>query len=117
MRTDKQRAPTQAGQPAVRVRVGTVESLLNAADWSVAELARRAHMDHSAVSRLLRGDLQPGNRSIAGLLHAFSERFPKVGFNDLFELFLDTGDAAPLAPVDDGEVDTASAAALRSATA
>ena len=108
MRTNKERAPTQAGQPAIRVRVGTVESLLNAADWSVAELARRAPMDHSAVSRLLRGDLQPGNRSIAGLLHAFGERFPKIGFGDLFELYLDAGNAA-LAPVEDADEDEAPA--------
>lgn len=80
--------------------MASVESLLRAAGWTVAELSRRAHMDHSAVARLLRGDLSPGNRSIAGLLHAFSEKFPKIGFYDLFELGADS-DAPPLSAVED----------------
>ncbi len=105
MRADKPRAPTQVGQPTIRVRVASVQALLRAAGWNVAELSRRAHVDHSALSRLLRGDLNPGNRSIAGLLHAFGEKFPQIGFNNLFELGLGTD--VPLAAVEDEDADVA----------
>lgn len=43
-------------------------------------------MDQSTVTRLLAGKLQPGPRSIASLLWAF-KAFPKVKFENLFELF------------------------------
>ena len=111
MRADQQRAPTQAGQPTIRVRVATVESLLNAADWTVAELSRRARMDHSAVARLLRGDLSPGGRSIAGFLHAFGQQFPRVGFYDVFEVVVDDAAVAPpaLSVYDDEEPRAATA--------
>lgn len=75
--------------------MATVEALLSAAGWTVAELSRRARMDHSAVARLLRGDLSPGGRSIAGFLHAFSEPFPGVGFYNVFELVVDDVAVAP----------------------
>lgn len=105
MRADQQRAPTQAGQPTIVIKVETVVALRNAAGWTNAELARRMRMDHSAVTRLLGGELRPANKSIAGFLFAFRQRFPKIGFDDLFELALEGDEAASLAPVEVDEDD------------
>jgi lambda repressor-like predicted transcriptional regulator len=79
------------GPPKIEVKQAAVAVLLQAADWSMAELARRARLDQSAVARLIRRDLRPGPRLIAGLLVAFSTRFPKIGFYDLFELVEEDG--------------------------
>jgi transcriptional regulator with XRE-family HTH domain len=75
--------------------------LVNAAGWTMAELARRSRLDQSAVARLLRGDLRPGPRTIAGLLLAFSDKFPKIGFYDLFELI--EHDGRIITPVGGGD--------------
>jgi len=88
--------------PAIVVKASTVKVLMKTVGWSPAELARRARLDQSALARLLRGDLRPGARSIAGLLLAFSARFPAIGFYDLFELReIDGTLIAPLVEDDD----------------
>ena len=80
----------------------------------MAELARRARLDQSAVTRLLHPvddprRLNPGPRSIAGLLLAFTDRFPSIGFYDLFKLVDDDGRViAPTAP-DEGDDEQVSA--------
>lgn len=107
MRTDTSRASEHGsdatpdpgpspGSPAIEVKAESVKVLLRAAGWSPADLARRAKLDQSAVGRLLRRDLRPGPRSMAGVLSAFAKRFPEIGFYDLFEVFDENGE--PVSP-------------------
>lgn len=93
-RTPLRRAPT------VAVKATYVELLRDAAGWTNADLARRSGLDQSAIARLLRRELRPGTRVIAGLLAAFAgpERveadgtvfpagpFPDITFAHLFDL-------------------------------
>lgn len=64
---------------------------MNAAGWKAAHLAKAADLDQSAITRLLSGDLRPGQRSIAGLLVAFSTKFPNIGFYDVFDVIDSNG--------------------------
>lgn len=87
-------------------------ALLDGADWNVAELARRMHMDQSTVNRLINGELRPGPKSIAGLIFAFAgpqegdvipddfevlePPYPKMTFKHLFQIVI-TSRVVPLA--------------------
>jgi transcriptional regulator with XRE-family HTH domain len=88
------------------VRAPAVKLLLNAAGWKPADLARASGLDGSAITRLLNGDLKPGQRSISGLLVAFYQRFPNIGFYDVFEVLDGEGNTiAPQTEPTEGQVD------------
>jgi transcriptional regulator with XRE-family HTH domain len=92
--------------PSLAVRASAVRLLLNAAGWKPADLARASGLDGSAITRLLNGDLKPGQRSISGLLVAFYKRFPTIGFYDVFEVLDGEGNViAPQTESMDGQVD------------
>jgi transcriptional regulator with XRE-family HTH domain len=94
-RVARGRGDTSAGPPrdfpAVRIRTANVKVLMNAAGWTMAELSRNADIDQGTVSKIFSGDLRLGQRSIAGLHQAFTERFPTIGFYDLFEVLNTNG--------------------------
>lgn len=61
--------------PDTYLNTSKVLTIMKLAGWTRAELARRMHMDQSAIARLLAGELQPSHRSIASLLIAVWRQF------------------------------------------
>jgi transcriptional regulator with XRE-family HTH domain len=72
-------------QPAASLRFRTAQFRRYAATRGLAtdtEIAVAAGLDRSTVNRLLRGDVSPGERTIAAFLTAFPDR----RFEDFFEV-------------------------------
>lgn len=67
-----------------------VKLVMELAGWNTAELARKMHMDQSAVKRLLANQLQPGHKASAALRIAVWREFDNatIDADDLF-IYLD----------------------------
>nr|WP_017972485.1 helix-turn-helix transcriptional regulator [Actinopolyspora halophila] len=62
-------------------RIDQLRQRCDAAGWTPTELSRHMGMSQSAISRVLRGQAQPGEKFIAAALVTFG-----ADFTDLFEI-------------------------------